>query len=395
MNDKRYRIFISYKHYDEKLNNNDEKIARKLYDKFRSAGFECWMDKMDMPVATKSWIDDIVTAIEHCDLVVMIISKHSQESDTIRQKELRVIADNKKLIIPFRIDRSELLSEFRWEISSSQWVDAWDDPDGKIDELISKLRLQLGDPKNPQKEKEEAENLQTKTFKVGNFLFNMVHVEGGTFMMGATEEQGDEAYPDEKPIHKVTLSDYWIAETQVTQSLWTEVMRHKYKSKRFPSNFQGEDLPVEMVSWDDCKLFIAELNEQTGEKFRLPTEAEWEFAARGGLKSKGFKYAGGNSLKSLAWFAENSEKRTHSVKLRNPNELGLYDLSGNVFEWCEDRSEKYSEEAQNNPQGAEEGFNRVARGGSWCSDAGSCRVSIRYYFTQWLPNYHVGLRLAL
>lgn len=143
------KIFISYKHYDKRLNNRDETVARKLYDKLRAAGFECWMDKMNMPVVTESWINNIVTAIKQCDLVVMVISEHAQNSDTIRKRELRVISQHKKPIIPFRIDQSELLPEFEWEISSNQWVEAWDDYESKIDEVISKLRLQLGDPHTP------------------------------------------------------------------------------------------------------------------------------------------------------------------------------------------------------------------------------------------------------
>ena len=146
------KIFISYKHYDKRLNNRDETVARKLYDKLRAAGFECWMDKMNMPVITESWINNIVTAIKQCDLVVMVVSEHSQNSDTIRKKELRVISQHKKPIIPFRIDQSELLPEFEWEISSNQWVEAWDDYESKIDEVISKLRLQLGDPHTPKLE---------------------------------------------------------------------------------------------------------------------------------------------------------------------------------------------------------------------------------------------------
>ncbi len=223
----------------------------------------------------------------------------------------------------------------------------------------------------------------------GSHSYKMVYVSGGTFTMGATAEQGDDAYDWEKPAHQVTLSGFYMGRTEVPQWLWTAVMGSN------PSNWKGDNLPVEMVSWDDCQTFISKLNSLTGKKFRLPTEAEWEFAARGGNRSRGYKYSGSDNIGSVAWYEDNSGKRTHNVGTKNSNELGLYDMSGNVFEWCSDWYGGYSDYAQTNPKGASNGSFRVDRGGSWSLNARDCRVSYRDFNT---PSYRyddLGLRLAL
>ena len=228
-----------------------------------------------------------------------------------------------------------------------------------------------------------------QTFTVAGVSFTMVFVEGGTFTMGATSEQGKDAYKDEYPIHEVTLSDYYIGETEVTQALWKAVMGSN------PSYFKGDNLPVENVSYDDVKTFITKLNQKTGKTFRLPTEAEWEYAARGGKKSKGYKYSGSNNIDDVAWYEGNSNKKTHPVKTKRPNELGIYDMSGNVWEWCSDWYGVYSSNAQTNPQGPSLGSNRVYRGGSWYYYAEYCRASFRSYdFLSNLFNF-LGFRLAL
>ena len=229
-----------------------------------------------------------------------------------------------------------------------------------------------------------------QTFTVAGVSFTMVFVEGGTFTMGATSEQGSDADDDEKPTHRVTLSDYYIGETEVTQALWKAVMGSN------PSYFKGDNLPVEQVSYDDVKTFITKLNQKTGKTFRLPTEAEWEYAARGGGKSKGYKYSGSNNIDDVAWYYGNSNNKTHPVKTKRPNELGIYDMSGNVWEWCSDWYGAYSSSSQTNPTGPSSGSNRVPRGGSWYNFARYCRVSNRsdYYFPSHRINY-LGFRLAL
>lgn len=227
-----------------------------------------------------------------------------------------------------------------------------------------------------------------RTFTVKGVKFTMVSVAGGTFQMGATAEQQN-PNSDEKPVHRVTLSSYYIGQTEVTQALWEAVMGTN------PSNFKGADLPVEKVSWDDCQTFIKKLNALTGQTFRLPTEAEWEYAARGGAKSKGYQYSGSNNLGEVAWYTDNSGGKTHAVGTKRANELGLYDMSGNVWEWCQDWYGSYSSSAQTNPQGASSGSNRVDRGGSWDNNAWNCRVAIRCWSSPGYRGYFLGLRLVL
>ena len=229
----------------------------------------------------------------------------------------------------------------------------------------------------------------SRTFTVGGVQFKMIAVEGGTFTMGATNEQGGDAYIDEEPTHSVTLSSYSIGETEVTQALWQAVMGSN------PSSFSGSQKPVEYVSWNDCQDFIKKLNAITGEKFRLPTEAEWEFAARGGNKSRGYKYAGSNTLGSIAWYDDNSNGEAHNVGMKQANELGLYDMSGNVWEWCSDWNGDYSSGSQTNPKGPSSGNFRVRRGGSWYGIARHCRVSSRSYSAPTFRDSHLGFRLAL
>ncbi len=230
----------------------------------------------------------------------------------------------------------------------------------------------------------------TCSFTVNGITFYMVKVQGGTFTMGATSEQGFEASYDEKPAHKVILSDYYIGETEVTQALWQAVMRSN------PSKSWGTDKPVEYVNWNECQEFIQNLNAITGRTFRLPTEAEWEYAARGGNKSMKYKYSGSNNIDDVAWFANNSNKKTHSVATKKANELGIYDMSGNVFEWCSDWfTGVYDSSTQQNPTGPSSGSKRVRRGGSWFTPATSNRVSYRSCSS---PDSHyddLGLRLVL
>ena len=223
---------------------------------------------------------------------------------------------------------------------------------------------------------------------VNGVSFDMVSVTGGTFTMGATSEQGSNADSDELPTHQVTLSDYMIGKTEVTQELWQAVMGSN------PSYSSGNNLPVESVSWDDCQEFIKKLNSLTGLNFRLPTEAEWEYAARGGNKSKGYKYSGSNDIGSVAWYTSNASG-TKPVATKAPNELGLYDMSGNVYEWCSDWYGSYSSGSQTNPKGPSSGSGRVARGGSWRISASFCRVSNRDEGNPGSGGYFLGLRLAL
>ena len=243
----------------------------------------------------------------------------------------------------------------------------------------------------------------TETFTVNGVTFTMVAVEGGTFTMGATAEQGSDAYDREYPAHQVTLLGYCIGQTEVTQALWLAVMGSNpsvFNGGKYGTNLQR---PVEWVTWYDCQTFITKLNEMTGKTFRLPTEAEWEFAARGGNLSQGYKYAGSNDVNEVAWYWDNIPSQsyvnagygTQTVATKAPNELGLYDMSGNVTEWCQDWYGSYSSSPSTNPTGPASGSLRVGRGGSWVSDAGFCRVSCRGSYSPSGKGNNLGLRLAL
>lgn len=219
--------------------------------------------------------------------------------------------------------------------------------------------------------------------ELNKLINNMVYVSGGTFIMG-----GDES-SDQTPTHSVTLSSYYICKYEVTQALWRAVMGSN------PSKFKGDNLPVEQVSWNDCQTFINRLNSYTGRNFRLPTEAEWEFAARGGNYSRHYKYSGSNYIGDVAWYCDNSGNRTHPVGTKQANELGLYDMSGNVWEWCSDWYGSYSSYSQSNPTGATSGFGRVERGGNWCGLARYCCSSHRSYYAPGNSFDNLGLRLVL
>jgi len=220
----------------------------------------------------------------------------------------------------------------------------------------------------------------------------MVYVEGGTFLMGCTSEQGSDCFDREKPAHQVTVNSYYIGKYPVTQAQWKAVMGNN------PSYFKGDNLPVEQVSWDDAQEFIRKLNAKTGKNYRLPTEAEWEFAARGGSNSRGYKYSGSNNLSNVGWNTDNSGSKTQPVGTKQANELGIYDLSGNVWEWCNDFMNYYETHAQTNPQGPLKGIGgwHVYRGGSCNSKEKLLRVSYREHGGN-IDNYHykyTGFRLA-
>ena len=273
-----------------------------------------------------------------------------------------------------------------------------------------------------------------QTITVKGVSFKMIRVQGGTFTMGATPEQ-DRREDDKdryfKPPHSVTLTSYYIGETEVTQQLWEAVMGNnpsRFAPKKTDASRSSYDAfvadakqlnakrpgtvriptrqewdaamvtikgslkkPVEQVSWDDCQTFIRKLNQLTGKNFRLPTEAEWEYAARGGNKSRGYKYSGSNDINSVAWSWENAgkdiEKSTHDVKTKQPNELGLYDMTGNVCEWCQDWYGDFISDPV--------GVARVCRGGGGCSIDWECRIAYRSGRYDGAPTSNVGFRLVL
>ena len=236
--------------------------------------------------------------------------------------------------------------------------------------------------------------VETKTFTVEGVTFKMVKVEGGTYTMGATAEQGaTEPQPNEKPAHEVTVGDFWIGETEVTQALFEAVTGFNPSYTRWPQ------CPVDKVSWKDCNSFIETLNELTGLEFRLPKEAEREYAARGGKLSKGYKYAGSDNVEEVAWTVADSGEKSHPVASKKPNELGLYDMSGNVYEWCEDKYLMYDgSEPQYSQKMLKSDIKRefhIERGGCWNYGPTMCRVSYRHAGNYTHMYAYDGMRLAL
>ena len=249
---------------------------------------------------------------------------------------------------------------------------------------------------------EEEDQQDDLTFTIGNVSFTMVPVEGGTFLMGS---EADDAYTDEQPVHQVTVSSFSIGQTEVTQALWYAVMGEKPTnggSQWTSDKGLNDNSPAYLISWDDCQEFIAKLNQLTGKEFRLPTEAEWEYAARGGAQSQGYTFSGSNSADEVAWYNLLSmtddaiSKGVRNVATKKANELQIYDMSGNVWEWCSDWYGFYASEAQTNPTGAEVGSYRVLRGGGWSNpNSRACRVTNRGYFNPSDYSDYTGLRLAL
>jgi len=289
----------------------------------------------------------------------------------------------------------------KYKVSGYELNLAYDDGDrvilikkGKLDEfrakqaadIEAKRAAQSGVMAKPyveqaKKHKPQIEKLLNKHF---------VSVSGGTFTMGCTAEQDSASCDkDERPLRRVTVSNFQIGRYEVKQLLWQLVMDGN------PSDFKGEDLPVESVSWEEVQIFISTLNAVTGKKYRLPTEAEWEYAARGGGKSKGYVYSGSNDIDEVAWYGGNSGSKTRPIGTKQPNELGIYDMSGNVWEWVRDWYGAYSSDAQTNPTGPVSGFSRVIRGGSWHYTPLLCRITNRDIIMQDHKFSNLGFRLVL
>lgn len=244
----------------------------------------------------------------------------------------------------------------------------------------------------------KADSKDKKTFDVAGVKFNMLLVEGDTFTMGADTIVDREYWGDEIPVHKVVLSDFYIGELEVTQALWKKVMG-TVPSNNYQAGGVTDKYPVEKVSWNDCQKFIKKLNSMTNRQFALPTEAQWEFAAKGGKKSQSYRFSGSDGMKIVGWCSDNSQKETHETGKKKPNELGIYDMSGNVREWCVDWYAEYDTTMQIDPAGPKRPLLgdsvRVARGGSYDDPATYCRNSFRQKSLPSSKLKYVGLRLVL
>lgn len=376
-------VFISY-------SSKKKAIADGVCHYLEENGIRCWIAPRDIPVGS-DYGDLIDEAICNCKAAVLVFSAPASISQWVKG-EINLAFTEGKPILPFRIDETQVKGAFRVMLNQMHWIDAFPQYADRLPDLLSSLQgLMHVEPKViPSVPKVAVPENRDKVFKVGGVEFKMVYVEGGTFMMGATAEQGDDASDNEKPAHQVTLSSYYIGETVVTQALWEAVMKWSN-----PSNRRGDNLPVESVSWKDSQEFIKRLNKMTRRTFRLPTEAEWEYAARGGKKSQKYKYSGSDDIEAVSWYSGNNGDGTHPVKGKRANELGLYDMSGNVYEWCSDWYGDYVSGSQTDPCGPSSRSNRVVRGGCWRSYARYCRVSYRGSSTPSDRCINYGLRLVL
>ena len=268
-------------------------------------------------------------------------------------------------------------------------------------EFVDDIRALIKEKESKAKEAKSQPIHPIQAISVNGVSFNMIKVQGGTFTIGATPEQESEnPWDDERPAHEVAVTDYMIGETAVTQALWEAVMgvsiQEQSKKGTLGSSLRGvgANYPMYHISWYDCQEFVARLSQQTGKKFRLPTEADWEFAARGGNQGKGFKYAGSDTLGDVAWHDDGKTFETSPVAQKHPNELGLYDMSGNVWEWCQDWYINYGVELtpamMKSPK-----MSHVTRGGSWNRAPRFCRVSVRGHSTPNERVNYVGLRVVM
>lgn len=359
-------IFLSY-------SRKDEIIVKSIANKLRERGFTSWLAEEQLG-SGEDFKSVIAKTIQKSKVFLFFSSKNSNESPWVI-KEVNMAVFIKKPIIPIKLDTAKYDDSILFDLYGIASIDFTSNniKNEEFEKLVEGLRKKISDSPSPVKE----------------LIDNMVKVEGGTFIMGGTEEQGEDVFNDEKPVHSVTLSTFYIGRYPVTQEQWKAVMGNN------PSYFQGERHPVEQVDWMDCQEFVEKLSKMTGIRFRLPTEAEWEYAARGGRKGKGYKYSGGDLLPQIAWYNENSSGTSHEVGQKAPNELGLYDMSGNIWEWVHDWKGDYSEEALTNPTGPETGDERVCRGGGWNREHDRCRVSYRGDDQPDLRYRSLGLRVVM
>lgn len=391
------QIFISYKRLDK------EQVFPICEEIENKTGVNCWIDLNGVEIGDY-FQRNIIGAIKKADIVFAMLTKNyiapcvkedtgeiDFDRETFPEKEIMYALRHNKRVVIISVDGT-MVFDCDWLDFNCGGMDFIDWRNSSHRDKLIKNIIKWFDKKPPvipeaPPEVSECTNHRIP-FNIDNVSFEMIFVEGGSFTMGATPEQ-EGTSDNESPTHNVTLDNYYIGETPVTQDLWEAVMGKN------PSNIKGENLPVESVSWHDCQQFIRKLNKKTGKEFRLPTEAEWEFAARGGNRSRHTQYSGSHNIDDVAWYDENSDRTTQPVKTKKFNELGIYDMSGNVWEWCQDWYGKYYSSSQKNPKGPKYGTSKVFRGGSWGNLAKRCRISFRYNYAPDFTHYGLGLRLCL
>ena len=382
---KKYDVFISY-------SRKDSEIVNQIVEILSAKGLCSWMDK-DGIESGDSFKTVIVSAIEKSG-VFLFFSSISSNSSEWTVKEVNLAIYKKKPIIPIRLDETEYNPSILFDLVGLDYIDILTEQiESSIEsKLVKSIKKHLGVDKKtylPEISYRFTEDKQLCTLFVNSNEFNFIKVISGVFTMGATKEMRNPTEV-EFPTHEVRLSnDFYIGETLVTQKFWESVMGNN------PSWFKGELRPVDSVSFNDVKWFIKRLNMWSNLKFRLPYEAEWEYAARGGVKASHTRYIGGDSVQDIGWYNGNSKKQSHEVKQKSPNELGLYDMGGNVWEWCQDLYSAYAAATQIDPKGPSTGTSRVVRGGSWSIGTRGCRASYRDKCVSGRRGYDLGFRLVL
>ncbi len=316
--------------------------------------------------------------------MVLCITAHGQKVSNVRAEQR-----GQEIVVFYALETSSPceVSLVLSQNNGATWSSALKNVSGDVGKNITSGYNQITWNVLEEREQLVGDQIQFKVIANGKKSFGpeMVFVEGGTFQMGSSS--GDS---NERPVHSVTLSSFSIGKYEVTQAQWKAVMENN------PSSFRGcDNCPVESVSWNDVQEFIRKLNAQTGKNYRLPTEAEWEFAAKGGKQSRGYTYSGSSNVGSVAWYYDNSQSKTHAVGGKQANELGIYDMSGNVWEWCSDWYGNYNSYNETNPTGASSGQNRVLRGGSWYIIADYCHTAIRNWYGPGGRDSSIGFRLVL
>ena len=389
-------------------------IEGSLYVKSNPSGAKIFLDGRDLGIVTPNKIDNVLIGAHK---VTIMFDNYKQENVDINVNEdeiATVYVDLSNTVIKLTLDNNNLslkpegtvqltptvYPEFAnnksvtW--SSSNTDVATVDNEGNVTAVAGGTATITAQSVSNSNVKATCQVLVAfdRTFTVGGVTFTMKLVEAGTFQMGAITGDGDET-----PVHSVTISqDYYIGETEVTQALWKAVTGKTPTSggsawaKKYG---RGNNYPAYYISYEDVLSFITKLNSMTGENFRMPTEAEWEFAARGGNKSKGYTCSGSNTIGDVAWYTNNSSSKTQIIKTKAANELGIYDMSGNVYEWCSDWYGSYSSSAQTDPTGPNIGTRRVLRGGCWAGFAPLCRCADRSSNWPSFRGNYVGFRLAL
>lgn len=427
-------VFISY-------SSQDMKAAQAICHVLEQKEIRCWMAPRNIPPGS-DYGDVIDDAIKSCKVVVVIFSETAAESQWVKG-ELNIAFEEQKTIIPFRLDNTPLKGQNRVMLNKTHWIDAYPDYKIKFNDLVAAVALSVGkevhleeDPPLPPKPKDYkkpiiigvisiliiaaisfiypfvAKQIHSFTYDkqglhvkikglttpqeeaVATLLDNMVLVDGGTFTMGNTEEMTDYLTEQDSlsnTIHEVELDKFYICKYEVTQKQWRAFFPTEGKCIA-----DGEDTAMDMLSWEDAKAFADTLSTISGLRFALPTEAQWEFAARGGTKSHHYVFSGNDDATEVGWTSFEELTSAHEVGGKRYNELDLYDMTGNVMEWCSDYFDLYSPEKVLNPQGPSKGINRVLRGGDFrIENLYDMKTTTRYFDSPFVNRRGAGLRLVI